>query len=105
MHLVCTPTRSMTEPIRTEADGLRRRNIEPTPPEVIPRAETSQNHQNHTVEMQNYLNSTMNNYGRVPPYPNYNLGQQMPAQENTPMNNQMLMMQQAYMQYMQHYAL
>ncbi|KOB70162.1 Homocysteine-responsive endoplasmic reticulum-resident ubiquitin-like domain member 2 protein [Operophtera brumata] len=66
MHLVCTPTRRMTNPIHNpepSTDGLRRRNVEPSPLEAVPRAE-SQNHQNHNVEMQNYLNSAMNNYGR-----------------------------------------
>lgn len=95
----------MDEPVRTpDPEGLRRRNVDQSPPEVVPRAETSQNQQNHTVEMQNYLNTAMNNYGRVPPYPNYNLNQQMP-QDAASMANQMVMMQQAYVQYMQQYAL
>lgn len=110
MHLVCTPSRRVeTQPVVPNTEGLRRRNVEvintdaPTEP---PRQETRQNDQNHNVEMQNYLSSFVNNYGRVPPYPNYNLGEGYLPVSNDPtqMANQMMMMQQAYLQYMQQYA-
>lgn len=73
--------------------------------EPAPRPEVRQNDQNHTVEMQNYLHSFVN-YGRVPPYPaNYNIGANLPMPTDAAsMANHMLMMQQAYMQYMQQYA-
>lgn len=77
MHLVCTPSRKMPEPQpEPNTDGLRQRNVdtEQRPVETA-RPETRQNDQNHTVEMQNYLSSFVNNYGRVPPYPNYNMGE------------------------------
>ncbi|CAH0714833.1 unnamed protein product, partial [Brenthis ino] len=107
MHLVCSSKR-MQEP-DTKTDGLRQRNVTvtdpPRPPET-PRPEMRQNDQNHTVEMQNYFSSFVNNYGRVPPYPNYSFGEgYLPVQSDpASMANHMLMMQQAYMQYMQQYA-
>ncbi|KAJ2944946.1 hypothetical protein O0L34_g1843 [Tuta absoluta] len=116
MHLVCTPKRRMMpEPkpmTPSTADSeLRRRNVPVNTPnlEVPPvenRPETRQNDQNHTVEMQNYLSSFVNNYGRVPPYPNYNMGEGYLPMANDPamMANHMMMMQQAYLQYMQQYA-
>ncbi|KAJ8708558.1 hypothetical protein PYW08_009940 [Mythimna loreyi] len=109
MHLVCTPTRRIEPPPAPEpnTDGIRRRIVTepPTPAERVtepPRPETRQNDQNHNVEMQNYLTSFVNNYGRVPPYPNYNY---LPV-PNDPaqLANHMMMMQQAYLQYMQQYA-
>ncbi|CAK1589822.1 unnamed protein product [Parnassius mnemosyne] len=112
MHLVCTPKRGMTndKPAETPADGLRQRNVtQPEterPAETASRPETRQNDQNHTVEMQNYFSSYLNNYGRVPPYPNYNFGEgYLPAPNDPAMfANHMMMMQQAYLQYMQQYA-
>lgn len=114
MHLVCTPKRRMAEPQpSSDGDGLRRRNVvtedrERTerPAEPASRPETRQNDQNHTVEMQNYLSSFVNNYGRVPPYPNYNLGEGYLPVPNDPalLANHMMVMQQAYLQYMQQYA-
>ncbi|XP_075986058.1 homocysteine-induced endoplasmic reticulum protein [Anticarsia gemmatalis] len=110
MHLVCTPSRRVEPPppvVNTE--GIRRRNVE-TPqtetPAEPPRPETRQNDQNHNVEMQNYLSSFVNNYGRVPPYPNYNFGEGYLPVPNDPaqLANHMMMMQQAYLQYMQQYA-
>nr|CAB3512209.1 unnamed protein product [Spodoptera littoralis] len=113
MHLVCTPTRKV-EPqspvIEPNTDGLRRRVVEATnQTERVtepPRPETRQNDQNHNVEMQNYLTSFVNNYGRVPPYPNYNFGEGYLPVPNDPaqLANHMMMMQQAYLQYMQQYA-
>ncbi|XP_041971552.1 homocysteine-responsive endoplasmic reticulum-resident ubiquitin-like domain member 2 protein [Aricia agestis] len=114
MHLVCAPKRNIMTEKRNEAektepntDGIRHRNVgeNPNPPEPA-RPEVRQNDQNHTVEMQNYLSSFVNNYGRVPPYPNYNLGQGYLPVPSDPasMANHMMMMQQAYMQYMQQYA-
>jgi hypothetical protein len=52
------------------------------------------------------LSSFMNNYGRVPPYPNYNFGEGYLPVPNDPavLANHMMMMQQAYLQYMQQYA-
>ncbi|XP_022127683.2 homocysteine-responsive endoplasmic reticulum-resident ubiquitin-like domain member 2 protein [Pieris rapae] len=89
MHLVCSSKNKMDTP-EPNTDGIRNRNgahaNETAPPEM------RQNDQNHTVEMQNYLSSFVNNYGRVPPYQNYNF------------NDRYLPMQQAYMQYMQQYA-
>ncbi|XP_060807724.1 homocysteine-responsive endoplasmic reticulum-resident ubiquitin-like domain member 2 protein isoform X2 [Amyelois transitella] len=116
MHLVCTPKRRMAE--TNDNEGMRRRNVtvnsdnppsgqsEAVRPEVT-RPETRQNDQNHTVEMQNYLTSFVNNYGRVPQYPNYNLGGDgyLPVTSDpASMANHMMMMQQAYLQYMQQYA-
>ncbi|KAI8423831.1 hypothetical protein MSG28_012841 [Choristoneura fumiferana] len=112
MHLVCTPKRKMPEtqpePI---PDGLRQRNVTTStdrPPETVSRPEMRQNDQNHTVEMQNYLSSFVNNYGRVPPYPNTynNFGGRFLPVNNDPASyaNHMMMMQQAYLQYMQQYA-
>ncbi|KAI5644722.1 ubiquitin family domain-containing protein [Phthorimaea operculella] len=114
MHLVCTPKRRMmpepkpTPPSATDSE-LRRRNVPGNTPEAPPvenRPETRQNDQNHTVEMQNYLSSFVNNYGRVPPYPNYNMDEGYLPMANDPamMANHMMMMQQAYLQYMQQYA-
>ncbi|CAH0403477.1 unnamed protein product [Chilo suppressalis] len=116
MHLVCSPNKRMPPPQKTQppveppTDGLRQRNVpttntaNPTPTE--PRPEMRQNDQNHNVEMQNYLSSFVNNYGRVPPYPNYNFGEGYLPVPNDPalLANHMMMMQQAYMQYMQQYA-
>lgn len=110
MHLVCTPNRRMPEPQpkREEpaAEGLRRRNVEPERPAETARPETRQNDQNHNVEMQNYISSFVNNYGRVPPYPNYGIGEGYLPVPNDPasMANHMMMIQQAYLQYMQQYA-
>ncbi|KAG7296511.1 hypothetical protein JYU34_020289 [Plutella xylostella] len=116
MHLVCTPRRRTIDPKPTpaptvtppETDGVRRRHVAPEAPatENVNRPETRQNDQNHTVEMQNYLTSFVNNYGRVPPYPNnYSFGEYLPvANDPASMANHMMMMQQAYMQYMQQYA-
>ena len=113
MHLVCTPTRRIDPPPAPEpnTDGIRRRVVaDPAPqPERVtepPRPETRQNDQNHNVEMQNYLTSFVNNYGRVPPYPNYNFGERYLPVPNDPaqLANHMMMMQQAYLQYMQQYA-
>lgn len=116
MHLVCTPSKRMAEPIQnpvaesaaeSSTDGVRRRNVPAEPNEALPRPEMRQNDQNHTVEMQNYLSSFVNNYGRVPPYPNnYNMGDNYLPVNNDPatMANHMMMMQQAYFQYMQQYA-
>ncbi|OWR43362.1 homocysteine-responsive endoplasmic reticulum-resident ubiquitin domain member 2 protein [Danaus plexippus plexippus] len=107
MHLVCSNKRMETEEINSE---LRQRNVpaaQPTnQPETVSRPETRQNDQNHSVEMQNYLSSYMNNYGRVPPYPNYNFGDGYLPVPNDPasMANHIMMMQQAYVQYMQQYA-
>ncbi|CAH2098097.1 unnamed protein product [Euphydryas editha] len=110
MHLVCSSKR-MQENIQElpKTDGLRQRNVAENtqrPTETTPRPEMRQNDQNHTVEMQNYLSSFVNNYGRVPPYPNYNFGEGYLPVPNDPalMANHMLMVQQAYMQYMQQYA-
>ncbi|XP_047999848.1 homocysteine-responsive endoplasmic reticulum-resident ubiquitin-like domain member 2 protein [Leguminivora glycinivorella] len=109
MHLVCTPNRNMDPPAPTP-DGLRQRNVtDRAEPIQVTRPETRQNDQNHTVEMQNYLSSFVNNYGRVPPYPNnYNNfgGRFLPVNPNDPASyaNHMMMMQQAYLQYMQQYA-
>ncbi|XP_026740346.1 homocysteine-responsive endoplasmic reticulum-resident ubiquitin-like domain member 2 protein [Trichoplusia ni] len=110
MHLVCTPTRKI-EPTVDPNPGLRRRVVTETvnQPERVtepPRPETRQNDQNHNVEMQNYLTSFVNNYGRVPPYPNYNFGEGYLPVPNDPaqLANHMMMMQQAYLQYMQQYA-
>lgn len=77
MHLVCTPSRKMPEPQpEPNTDGLRQRNVETVPrPAETARPETRQNDQNHTVEMQNYLSSFVNNYGRVPPYPHNIMGE------------------------------
>ncbi|CAG4994791.1 unnamed protein product [Parnassius apollo] len=92
------------------ADGLRQRNVtEPEterPVETASRPETRQNDQNHTVEMQNYFSSFVNNYGRIPPYPNYNFSERYLQAPNDPamFANHMMMMQQAYLQYMQQYA-
>ncbi|CAG4966277.1 unnamed protein product [Colias eurytheme] len=91
MHLVCTPKNKMDIP-EPKTDGLRNRNVPEQRPAEAARPEMRQNDQNHTVEMQNYLSSFVNNYGRVPPYPNYNF------------NERYLPMQQAYLQYMQQYA-
>ncbi|XP_028163954.1 homocysteine-responsive endoplasmic reticulum-resident ubiquitin-like domain member 2 protein isoform X1 [Ostrinia furnacalis] len=114
MHLVCTPTRKMPEPTPTEVpstDGLRQRNVTTTvtataTPAEPTRPEMRQNDQNHNVEMQNYLTSFANNYGRVPPYPNYNFREGYLPVPNDPalMANHIMMMQQAYLQYMQQYA-
>ncbi|CAK1547821.1 unnamed protein product [Leptosia nina] len=90
MHLVCTSKNKMDTPIPS-TDGLRNRNVGERPSETV-RPEMRQNDQNHTVEMQNYLSYFVNNYGRVPPYQNYNF------------NDRYMPMQQAYMQYMQQYA-
>ncbi|XP_045762661.1 homocysteine-responsive endoplasmic reticulum-resident ubiquitin-like domain member 2 protein [Maniola jurtina] len=111
MHLVCSNKKMMEQkPELPKTDGLRQRNVTetaPRPAETTSRPETRQNDQNHTVEMQNYLNSYLNNYGRVPPYPNYNLnlGQGYLPVPNDPasMANHVLMVQQAYIQYMQQY--
>ncbi|XP_061705339.1 homocysteine-responsive endoplasmic reticulum-resident ubiquitin-like domain member 2 protein isoform X3 [Cydia pomonella] len=106
MHLVCTPKRN-TEPPAPTPDGLRQRNVgDRAEPIQVSRPETRQNDQNHTVEMQNYLSSFVNNYGRVPPYPNNFGGRFLPANPNDPASyaNHMMMMQQAYLQYMQQYA-
>lgn len=91
-------------PKEDSTDGLRRRNLEPERSE--PRPEMRQNDQNHSVEMQNYLSSFVNNYGRVPPYPNYNISDRYLPVTNDPASfaNHMMMMQQAYLQYMQQYA-
>lgn len=102
----------MQEPVKkVSSDGLRQRAAVVDAPETprpteTPRPEMRQNDQNHTVEMQNYFSSFVNNYGRVPPYPNYNFGEGLPPVNGDPasMANHMLMMQQAYMQYMQQYA-
>ncbi|XP_050356770.1 homocysteine-responsive endoplasmic reticulum-resident ubiquitin-like domain member 2 protein [Nymphalis io] len=111
MHLVCSSKRMQENtPEAHKTDGLRQRNVTTEsaqrPAETTPRPEMRQNDQNHTVEMQNYLTSFVNNYGRVPPYPNYNFGGGYLPVPNDPasMANHMLMMQQAYMQYMQQYA-
>ncbi|CAH2058361.1 unnamed protein product, partial [Iphiclides podalirius] len=130
MHLVCTPKRkaeSRKELPRAEtaprAEAAQRAEAAPRPEtrqraetaprpetrqraETAPRPETRQNDQNHTVEMRNYLSTFANNYGRVPPYPAYNFGGGQPPAVNDPATfaNQMLMMQQAYIQYMQQYA-
>ncbi|CAB3237790.1 unnamed protein product [Arctia plantaginis] len=113
MHLVCTPSRRVEPQPETNTDGLRRRNVETTnaaateAPTEPPRPETRQNDQNHNVEMQNYLSSFVNNnYGRVPPYPNYNFGEGYLPVPNDPaqLANHMMVMQQAYLQYMQQYA-
>ncbi|XP_047539308.1 homocysteine-responsive endoplasmic reticulum-resident ubiquitin-like domain member 2 protein [Vanessa atalanta] len=111
MHLVCSSKRMQENtPEVPKTDGLRQRNVttenSQRPAETTPRPEMRQNDQNHTVEMQNYLTSFVNNYGRVPPYPNYNFGEGYLPVPNDPasMANHMLMMQQAYMQYMQQYA-
>ncbi|XP_026748524.2 homocysteine-responsive endoplasmic reticulum-resident ubiquitin-like domain member 2 protein [Galleria mellonella] len=114
MHLVCTPKRKMAEPQKPEqsTEGLRHRTVPENrenterPAETASRPETRQNDQNHTVEMQNYLSSFVNNYGRVPPYPNYNFGEGYLPVPNDPalLANHMMMMQQAYLQYMQQYA-
>ncbi|KAL0860728.1 hypothetical protein ABMA27_010063 [Loxostege sticticalis] len=114
MHLVCTPTKKMPDPTPAEipsTDGLRQRNVTataaPTPTPAEPtRPETRQNDQNHNVEMQNYLSSFANHYGRVPPYPNYNFHEGYLPVPNDPalMANHIMMMQQAYLQYMQQYA-
>lgn len=92
-------------------DGLRQRNVTTStdrPTETVSRPEMRQNDQNHTVEMQNYLSSFVNNYGRVPPYPNNynNFGGRFLPVNNDPASyaNHMMMMQQAYLQYMQQYA-
>ncbi|KAM3958741.1 LOW QUALITY PROTEIN: homocysteine-induced endoplasmic reticulum protein [Aphomia sociella] len=114
MHLVCTPKRKMAEPQPPEqnTEGVRRRDVPENrerterPTEAASRPETRQNDQNHTVEMQNYISSFVNNYGRVPPYPNYNFGEGYLPVPNDPalLANHMMMMQQAYLQYMQQYA-
>ena len=107
MHLVCSTKRMTETDKKPSSDGLRQRNVPETPrPAETPRPEMRQNDQNHTVEMQNYFSSFVNNYGRVPPYPNYNFGEALPPVNSDPasMANHMLMMQQAYMQYMQQYA-
>ncbi|XP_045455159.1 homocysteine-responsive endoplasmic reticulum-resident ubiquitin-like domain member 2 protein [Melitaea cinxia] len=110
MHLVCSSKRMQENTQELpKTDGLRQRNVPentPRPTETTPRPEMRQNDQNHTVEMQNYLSSFVNNYGRVPPYPNYNFGEGYLPIPNDPasMANHMLMVQQAYMQYMQQYA-
>ncbi|KAG6443459.1 hypothetical protein O3G_MSEX002872 [Manduca sexta] len=109
MHLVCAPNRRMPDPTpkpaETVPEGLRRRNVEPERTEAA-RPETRQNDQNHNVEMQNYISSFVNNYGRVPPYPNYGIGEGYLPVPNDPASlaNHMMMMQQAYLQYMQQYA-
>ncbi|KAL4713667.1 hypothetical protein ACJJTC_004198 [Scirpophaga incertulas] len=120
MHLVCTPSKRIQIPQKSSpqrtvpeigTDGLRQRTTNTTnatspssPTEARP--EMRQNDQNHTVEMQNYLTSFVNNYGRVPPYPNYNMGEGYLPVPNDPaaLANHMMMMQQAYLQYMQQYA-
>ncbi|XP_068624038.1 homocysteine-responsive endoplasmic reticulum-resident ubiquitin-like domain member 2 protein [Battus philenor] len=114
MHLVCKPSRTMPTkeektPTETATSGLRQRNVTQTDPQrpvETARPETRQNDQNHTVEMQNYMNSFVNNYGRVPPYPNYNFGEGYLQAPNDPAMyaNHMMMIQQAYLQYMQQYA-
>lgn len=114
MHLVCAPKRMAEKQNNVEdgRGGLRRRNVESSQPNTAEtgtettRPETRQNDQNHTVEMQNYLNSFASNYGRVPPYPNYSLGEGYLPVPGDPasMANHMMMMQQAYLQYMQQYA-
>uniref|UniRef100_A0A2A4JMQ0 Ubiquitin-like domain-containing protein n=1 Tax=Heliothis virescens TaxID=7102 RepID=A0A2A4JMQ0_HELVI len=114
MHLVCTPTRRIeAQSPEPNTDGLRRRVVTETTNQTEtvtttepPRPETRQNDQNHNVEMQNYLTSFVNNYGRVPPYPNYNFGEGYLPVPNDPaqLANHMMMMQQAYLQYMQQYA-
>ncbi|VVC95784.1 unnamed protein product [Leptidea sinapis] len=98
MHLVCTPKNKMEAQQR---EGLRQRRPQP---ETVSRPETRQNDQNHTVELQNYLSSFANTYGRVPPYPTY-INDRLPIPTDPAlMANHMMMMQQAYMQYMQQYA-
>lgn len=109
MHLVCTPTRKMASPLPQDkvevepTEGLRHRNVpEPTRP-VEARPETRQNDQNHTVEMQNYLTSLTNNYGR-PNFMNYNMADGQIPGDVTSQVNQMMMMQQAYLEYLRQYT-
>lgn len=108
MHLVCSNKRMMEQKQELpKTDGIRHRNVAEnaqTPAETTTsRPETRQNDQNHTVEMQNYLNSYLNNYGRVPPYPTYNLGEgYLPVPTDPAMANHVLMIQQAYMQHIQY---
>ncbi|GBP54765.1 Homocysteine-responsive endoplasmic reticulum-resident ubiquitin-like domain member 2 protein [Eumeta japonica] len=115
MHLVCTPKRQIaveqTKKPEAQNEGIRRRTTSPENPESENRVETNrpetrQNDQNHSVEMQNYFSSFANNYGRVPPYPNYSFGTGYLPVPNDPaaMANHMMMIQQAYIQYMQQYA-
>ncbi|KPI98627.1 Homocysteine-responsive endoplasmic reticulum-resident ubiquitin-like domain member 2 protein [Papilio xuthus] len=108
MHLVCKPSRNMTKE-KTEKTTETAPTAPPTEgrqTETTSRPETRQNDQNHNVEMQNYRNSFVNNYGRVPPYPNYNFGEGYLQGPNDAamFANHMMMVQQAYLQYMQQYA-
>ncbi|XP_013138345.1 PREDICTED: homocysteine-responsive endoplasmic reticulum-resident ubiquitin-like domain member 2 protein [Papilio polytes] len=108
MHLVCKPTRNMTKEKteKTTETASTAPSTEPRQTETTSRPETRQNDQNHNVEMQNYRNSFVNNYGRVPPYPNYNFGEGYLQGPNDAamFANHMMMVQQAYLQYMQQYA-